>query len=65
MSLTKLEIDPDKIFFINEKRLKKEHLIECKLCGNLIHTDENYSFFNGNVKDCPYCRGNFPQDDNK
>jgi hypothetical protein len=61
MSLTKHLIDPDKIFYMNEKVINVNKSTECKLCGNVLLTEENYVLFQGLKQDCPYCGGGFPQ----
>jgi hypothetical protein len=61
MNLSKTHIDPDKIFYVNEKKVKIRNSVECKLCGNNILTEENYKPYNGLIKECPYCSGFFPR----
>ncbi len=64
MSLVKDRIDPNDIFFINEKNDKAVYNnIECKTCGNLIYTLDNYPSYNGLIKDCPFCSGYFTPSD--
>ncbi len=64
MNLVKTRIDPNNIFFINEKNKAVPNKLECNTCGNLIYTSDNYSNNHILKEDCPYCSGFFPQPEN-
>lgn len=55
MNSNRFRIDPETIFFINEKNNAVTGTTECKTCGNLIFTEENYSVQNTDKEDCPFC----------
>ena len=57
----KYSIDPDTIFFINEKTKGDRKTLECKTCGNQFYTEENHRSYDGLTEDCPFCNGCFPQ----